>query len=115
MHFVPLAGRMSFLRLMQHRSGKCDHVWIGSASSRADRLGPRSVEHARESLRARSHPGATPCKPGSATLPFFGVVPVVLDEKGNVRGGSCTPRKLGQASRHTCRCYQSHPWVLVAS
>ncbi len=28
-------------------------------------------------------PGATPTKPGSATLPFFGVKPVILDEKGN--------------------------------
>jgi len=28
-------------------------------------------------------PGATPTKPGSATLPFFGVEPVLLDEKGN--------------------------------
>jgi acetyl-CoA synthetase len=28
-------------------------------------------------------PGATPLKPGSATLPFFGVEPVVLDDKGN--------------------------------
>jgi acetyl-CoA synthetase len=27
-------------------------------------------------------PGATPCKPGSATLPFFGVRPVLVDEKG---------------------------------
>jgi acetyl-CoA synthetase len=27
-------------------------------------------------------PGATPCKPGSATLPFFGVQPVIVDEKG---------------------------------
>ncbi len=27
-------------------------------------------------------PGATPCKPGSATLPFFGVLPKVVDEKG---------------------------------
>jgi acetyl-CoA synthetase len=27
-------------------------------------------------------PGATPLKPGSATLPFFGVEPVVLDDKG---------------------------------
>ena len=27
-------------------------------------------------------PGATPCKPGSATLPFFGIVPKILDEKG---------------------------------
>ena len=28
-------------------------------------------------------PGATAAKPGSATLPFFGVQPVVLDEHGN--------------------------------
>jgi acetyl-CoA synthetase len=28
-------------------------------------------------------PGCTPTKPGSATLPFFGIVPAVLDEKGN--------------------------------
>jgi acetyl-CoA synthetase len=28
-------------------------------------------------------PGVTPMKPGSATLPFFGVEPVVLDEQGN--------------------------------
>ncbi|KAL4235612.1 Acetyl-coenzyme A synthetase [Mactra antiquata] len=27
-------------------------------------------------------PGATPTKPGSATFPFFGVVPVVLNEQG---------------------------------
>jgi acetyl-CoA synthetase len=28
-------------------------------------------------------PGATPLKPGSATLPFFGVEPALLDENGN--------------------------------
>lgn len=28
-------------------------------------------------------PGATPTKPGSATFPFFGIQPVVLDEHGN--------------------------------
>ena len=27
-------------------------------------------------------PGATPCKPGSATLPFFGVKPVLVDDEG---------------------------------
>ncbi|WP_324726057.1 acetate--CoA ligase [Actomonas aquatica] len=27
-------------------------------------------------------PGATPCKPGSATLPFFGISPKVVDDKG---------------------------------
>jgi acyl-coenzyme A synthetase/AMP-(fatty) acid ligase len=28
-------------------------------------------------------PGATTLKPGSATFPFFGVQPVILDDKGN--------------------------------
>ena len=30
-----------------------------------------------------------PTQPGSATLPFFGVVPAVVDEKGNELQGSC--------------------------
>ncbi|RKH34195.1 acetate--CoA ligase [Corallococcus praedator] len=33
-------------------------------------------------------PGATPCKPGSATLPFFGVEPVLVDEEGKVLEGN---------------------------
>jgi len=34
-------------------------------------------------------PGATPCKPGSATFPFFGVVPVVIEaETGKVLEGN---------------------------
>jgi acetyl-CoA synthetase len=33
-------------------------------------------------------PGATPCKPGSATLPFFGIEPVLVDEKGQVIEGN---------------------------
>jgi len=32
-------------------------------------------------------PGATPLKPGSATRPFFGVEPVIVDDKGNVIEG----------------------------
>jgi acetyl-CoA synthetase len=28
-------------------------------------------------------PGATPTKPGSATLPFFGILPEVVDDRGN--------------------------------
>ena len=32
-------------------------------------------------------PGATPLKPGSATLPFFGVVPALLDDQGHVLEG----------------------------
>jgi acyl-coenzyme A synthetase/AMP-(fatty) acid ligase len=39
-------------------------------------------------------PGAWPEKPGSATLPFFGVRPVVLDDKGNELQARrrCVPR-----------------------
>ncbi|MCG8480053.1 MAG: AMP-binding protein [Spirochaetales bacterium] len=42
-------------------------------------------------LRRRSIvplPGATSAKPGSATLPFFGVQPVVLDEQGREIAGN---------------------------
>ncbi|MEM8997526.1 MAG: acetate--CoA ligase [Acidobacteriota bacterium] len=49
-------------------------------------------------------PGATPAKPGSATLPFFGVEPVLMDDQGNVvegdgvRGNLCLKRSWpGQA------------------
>jgi acetyl-CoA synthetase len=35
-------------------------------------------------------PYATPKKPGSATFPFFGVNPVVVDEKGTPLEGECT-------------------------
>ena len=34
-------------------------------------------------------PGATDLKPGSATLPFFGVQPVILDDQGNELEGEC--------------------------
>jgi acetyl-CoA synthetase len=33
-------------------------------------------------------PGATPCKPGSATLPFFGVRPVLVDDQGKELHGN---------------------------
>lgn len=33
-------------------------------------------------------PGATPTKPGSATLPFFGVEPVLVDDEGRVIEGN---------------------------
>jgi acetyl-CoA synthetase len=33
-------------------------------------------------------PGATPTKPGSATLPFFGVEPILVDEKGELIEGN---------------------------
>ncbi len=35
-------------------------------------------------------PGAIPQKPGSATLPFFGVEPVVVDDQGNELQGACS-------------------------
>jgi acetyl-CoA synthetase len=42
-------------------------------------------------------PGATPTKPGSATLPFFGIVPEVVDENGKAvprnSGGKLVVRK----------------------
>jgi len=42
-------------------------------------------------------PGATPTKPGSATLPFFGIVPEVVDEEGKAvprnSGGKLVIRK----------------------
>ena len=34
-------------------------------------------------------PGATPLKPGSATNPFFGVEPEIVDAEGNVLEGPC--------------------------
>ncbi len=34
-------------------------------------------------------PGATALKPGSATLPFFGVVPQIVDAEGKVLEGAC--------------------------
>jgi acetyl-CoA synthetase len=33
-------------------------------------------------------PGAIPTKPGSATLPFFGIEPVLVDDKGNRKEGN---------------------------
>jgi len=33
-------------------------------------------------------PGVTPCKPGSATLPFFGVRPVIVDDQGKELPGN---------------------------
>ncbi|KAJ1482545.1 hypothetical protein T484DRAFT_1803743 [Baffinella frigidus] len=46
-------------------------------------------------------PGATPTKPGSATLPFFGVVPIVLDAEGReIHERECTgPQTLCRKER----------------
>ncbi|KJV36488.1 acetate--CoA ligase [Luteibacter yeojuensis] len=35
-------------------------------------------------------PGATDLKPGSATLPFFGIKPAIVDAEGKVQEGACT-------------------------
>jgi acetyl-CoA synthetase len=35
-------------------------------------------------------PGAWPTKPGSATLPFFGVVPCIVNEQGQEQDGPCS-------------------------
>jgi acetyl-CoA synthetase len=37
-------------------------------------------------------PGAIDLKPGSATKPFYGIKPAVVDEKGNELGGACEGR-----------------------
>ena len=37
-------------------------------------------------------PGAVAAKPGSATLPFFGVDPVIVDDQGKVLEGECEGR-----------------------
>jgi acetyl-CoA synthetase len=37
-------------------------------------------------------PGAWPLKPGSATLPYFGIVPAIVDEQGKELEGPCTGR-----------------------
>jgi acetyl-CoA synthetase len=43
-------------------------------------------------------PGVTPLKPGSATLPFFGVQPVIVDADGNVLEGNGVEGALCLAS-----------------
>jgi len=45
-------------------------------------------------------PGATPLKPGSASWPFFGVVPVLLDDEGNEIDGNPATGNLAI----------KHPW-----
>lgn len=35
-------------------------------------------------------PGSVPTKPGSATLPFFGVKPAIIDDQGVEQEGACT-------------------------
>jgi len=37
-------------------------------------------------------PGAIDMKPGSATKPFYGILPIIVDEKGNELSGECEGR-----------------------
>src|SRR3546814_15667944 len=48
-------------------------------------------------------PGATPLKPGSATRPFFGVRPVIVDAEGKESEGRSEERRVGQECVSTCR------------
>lgn len=43
-------------------------------------------------------PGAIPTKPGSATLPFFGVEPLIVDDKGNELQGATSGALLLRAA-----------------
>jgi len=43
-------------------------------------------------------PGATDLKPGSATRPFFGVQPAILDERGNELEGAASGHLVIKAS-----------------
>ncbi len=47
-------------------------------------------------------PGCTPCKPGSATLPFFGIDPVLVDEDGRL-----LPERGADVSGNLCI---ARPW-----
>ena len=44
-------------------------------------------------------PGAWPQKPGSATMPFFGIAPAVLDPATGVLGGWKAPPKPGKKAQ----------------
>src|SRR5206468_8906308 len=55
-------------------------------------------------------PGATALKPGSATLPFFGVRPEVVDANGAVLTGACEGN-LVIADRKSTRLNSSHDQI----
>lgn len=50
------------------------------------------------SIMISATPGATALKPGSATRPFFGVQPVLFDEKGNILEGETSGNLAIKAS-----------------
>ena len=58
----------------------------GIAAARSSTPGGRPRPAAFSSRRC---PGATRLKPGSATRPFFGVIPEIVDAAGNVQEGAC--------------------------
>ena len=56
-------------------------------------------------------PGAWPCVPGSATLPFFGVLPVILDDKVRPLHGGLQGLVVFESR---CACWKCAPGVLHA-
>ena len=72
-------------------------------------------------------PGCTPCKPGTATLPFFGVDAAILDEEGNEcradEGGKLVIRKpwpsmlrtiYGDRTRYRKTYWNDYPGLYTA-
>ena len=49
-------------------------------------------------------PGATAAKPGSATLPFFGVQPALVDNDGNILEGAADGNLVILDSPAVVRC-----------
>ena len=54
-------------------------------------------------------PGATPLKPGSATRPFFGIEPVILDEEGQ-RGRGQSSTRLSMHQDRLARYHANGLW-----
>ena len=52
-------------------------------------------------------PGATELKPGSATTPFFGVKPQLVDNEGKVLEGRCRRQSVHHRSAGRARCVRS--------
>jgi acetyl-CoA synthetase len=52
-------------------------------------------------------PGAIDQKPGSATLPFFGVAPAIVDANGAIQSGAAEGR--GQGARKAIRVARAAP------
>ena len=87
------------VRQTSRSSRACSARWASRSTRRpgsgTTRWSARALPHRRHLVadRDRQHPdhplpGATALKPGSATRPFFGVQPVLLDEKGKEIDGA---------------------------